>query len=86
MCSAMRHSRVVQRLRRRKRRALIDITVMLGASVGVVLLDGPVDSLAGFACFLVWTGVGTDFWMMATDDNWMVFRPKPADGGGRQLE
>ena len=59
------------RLRARRRRALPSLLVWIVALVGVVLLNGPFDTLSGFACFLIWNIAGIDLAMIASDDNWM---------------
>jgi len=45
---------------RARRRALLSVLVWIVAFVGVVLLNGPVDTLPGFACFLIWNIAGID--------------------------
>ena len=68
----MRRPRIVHRLRIRLRRVLIDFAVWAAAAAGMTVLNGPVETLPGFVCFVAWCIVGMDLMMIATDDNWMV--------------
>ena len=65
-------SRLGPRLKLRRRRAIIDLTGWVVAVAGMAMLDGPVDALPGFACFMLSNVFFVDFWMVATHDTWMV--------------